>query len=514
MPEIATDIKKDGIKYQGPDQKWYLFKKGTSQEKIEKHFTKQGWVKKQDGWYTQDGQKAKMGVAPSTSVTDTKRVPFGLQPRTLSGLATAGNAALPTAAAGIGEMFGGPIGAGIGGGAGEVVRLLNNRVLYNQEIGNKQIALEAIKEAGLQATLSKAGEVGGKLFFKVLDKIPHAKIIEKIPFLPSEYRQGGKVYKYIEDLFSNLMPSAGEMAKFRAGQETAIDKSLTQLVNGLGHFKGTSADMGEALQAAVRTSEKDAVDSFKKMAAAKGIKSNAELFKTPEYQAYKEMFGNKLMKSIATTESPSLVAGYIRNKTLGSEENVKLLVELLSEKNPKLLGKVRASLMRDTISEALKGSTDPVAKGVFKGGFTGEKFKKVLDNIGEERLKALYGQEGYDNIENFIALTGRIGTSSNGAGRFLNLAFLLPFRNGLSLKAGGKLATTGLVINRMAKVLTSPEGMKLYQKEIEASTKQLPRLANLAREEIKAFNERADKEYELEKEQDEEEYQREKSKQK
>jgi len=527
MPETIEEK----IKTQGPDGKYYSFKKGTSQDRIDKYFTKQGWIKKGDEWYTKSGEKASdlSKVPSSTPGFTAKRPSTGLslagsashigvdlvpkEQRQESDTKTALGSSLGTVGGFVGGIAGGTPGAGLGGATGEAIRqLLVRPTFLEKDASGKKAVYEVMKEAALQAGSEKLGQLTGKVIFKILDKIPHAKMIEKIPFLPSEYKNGGRVYKYVEDLLTNLIPSSKTMEGFKSSQAAALDKSLDTLVKGMGHFKGTSADLGELLQGAVRTADKSAYKAAISDAMKSGIKTEADFYKSAFYQQYKEVFKNTLLNKISKTESPSLIAGYIRNKTVGSEENIRHLVEVLAEQNPKLLDKTRAFLMRDMVSEAIKGSADPVAKQAVKGQFTGQGFKKILDNIGEERLKALYGQDGFDAIENFVSLTSRIGGASNGAGRFLNLAILLPIRNGLNAVGLTHIAQTSLIVNRLAKVITSTEGMKLYQKEIEASAKQLPRLANLAREEIKAFNEKSDREYELEKEQEQQEYLKEKEK--
>lgn len=523
MPTDTAEVQKQ----QGPDGKWYNFPKTWKQDRIDKHFTKQGWIKKDNEWYTQSGEKASTlsKVPSSTPGFTAKRSITGLtgltsgagrfgvglvnkENRSESNLKTGLGSSLGSIGGGIGGMFGGTLGAAGGGGTGEAVRQLLVRPTFMEpNPTTRQVIGDVMKEAILQAGLEKGGQLAGQTVFKVLNKIPHAKIIEKIPFLPHEWKEGGKLSSYVSDLLTNLFTSSKTMEEFRAGQTKAVEAKLGELVNGMSHFKGTSAEIGQLLQNAVKIADKDAQKSLMSMAKAKGFTKIEQLYATPEWKAYEEQFRNTLMKKIASTESPSLIAGYVRNATIGSEENLGHLVETLAEKNPRLLGKARATIMRDFVTETLKGSTDPVAKGAIGNKFSGQKFQQLVSEFGEERLKTFLGEKAYDSVEEFINLTHGIGNNTaSGAGRWMNLALLLPFRNGISLKSGEKLGAMALITNRMAKVLTSTEGMKAYKGMIEATGKQLPRLANLYREEIKAFNEKADKEYELEKEEDDAQY--------
>jgi curved DNA-binding protein CbpA len=136
-----------------------------------------------------------------------------------------------------------------------------------------------------------------------------------------------------------------------------------------------------------------------------------------------------------------------------------------------------------------------------------EHLKDILDGIGEEKLKALYGQKGYNAIENFSKIVAHVDkTQGGGIGKFLNLTFLLPFRSGMTAKGIGKVSGMAFIANRAAKIITSPEGVKIYEDYITATTSQTLRLASAARDEMIAFNEKSDKEFELEQQIADDEY--------
>ena len=95
---------------------------------------------------------------------------------------------------------------------------------------------------------------------------------------------------------------------------------------------------------------------------------------------------------------------------------------MLEGEKPKIMNAVRTRLLQDTLQEALTGQTDPVMKDLQKQGvtFSGSKFKQALDKIGEDKLKAIYGEDRYNNLMEFSKLVQHIGgTSGAGAGKFL-----------------------------------------------------------------------------------------------
>jgi len=105
-------------------------------------------------------------------------------------------------------------------------------------------------------------------------------------------------------------------------------------------------------------------------------------------------------------------------------------------------------------------------------------------------------------LENFVGLTAHLGRGSpgGGVGKFLNLVYVLPLRSGLGIKPLTHMLSGGIITNRAAKIITSEEGMKLYENYIRAVSQQTPRAIKLAVDELSAFNERNDKEWELERE--------------
>lgn len=504
---------------QGPDQKWYKVKK-EDLSKFDDYFKKQGWIKKGDKWYTQSGEEAKMGVPSPSAITDPTKTKSGTEAIRHGKMAGAALDYTSASLAPIGGITGGyltgsPQGAYAGGLLGELGNQLIRRFMLDpleDKKSNtiKQAGKEIIEQSVIQGFLHHAGDKVGDVFFKLLDRIPHAKMIEGIPFLPSEYKENGSIYRYVEAFLSKAIPSTNIMEKFRIGQTSAIETKLGQLAEGMAKFKGTSEDMGNLLQGAIRQIDKDANTAFAKQAVAAGAKTKEQalkiLNKDPAFVAYKKAINMSLLKAISKTESPSLIGGYIRNESTGSVENIKTLVDILNKNERQdILAKAQNRVMRDMISEALKGSKDPVGKGVLKGQYTGVDFEKIFNTLGEERAKAFFGPEIYKNITNFMTLTSKVGTTTSMPG-LVNLAILLPFRNGISLKSGSKLAFTGLFINRMAKAMTSEEGFRLFENEARAVAMGSVKGANAAREAIKKYNERSDMEYQLDQEEAEREY--------
>jgi len=163
------------------------------------------------------------------------------------------------------------------------------------------------------------------------------------------------------------------------------------------------------------------------------------------------------------------------------------------------------------LSETLTKFKDPVAKGTqgMERKFGGDHWTETLSKVGEERLKAIYGETGYKNIEEFTKVVGLVGRNAQGSsiGKFMNLMlFLSPIRSGLSPKTMTHTGMLSYALNRTAKIITSTEGVKLTNNYLRATILNSPRLINLAREELNKFNERSDLEYQKEEQEGEQQY--------
>lgn len=528
MPTETPTIETQTI--QGPDQKWYKVKV-SDMDKFDKKFTKQGWVKSKEGkWLTATGEDAskQKGVPSQQPHTELGGVATGRRSKTTledpsritkEGLLTAYmGQSLPS----IGGMIGGTIaktpGAAAGGAIGEGLKQLYRRQMLNEQMSNTETVKRMLIEGMKQGALQKAGDKIGDLFFGALKKIAFAKVKDGIPFLPSEYKPGGKLYKMVEDLLSNLAPSAKTMEEFKSKQTAAINDKLSTFVDGMSKFKGTSEDMGNLLKGALKSGE----ESFQKQKevlmkgyAKKGF-SNTQaqryLEQTTLYKNYMKEFNNTLAKKIGATNKPELIAGLLRVQGKESLEETRILKATVEELKPGLWGKVQNRVMRDAIQKLYTGVTDPVAQGVTK--YSGDKFKQILNESGEERLKIIYGETGYKNIQEFIKLTEHIGNGGTGMGRMMNIFLLVsPIRSGLTTKTITHTGLFALAINRVAKAMTSTEGIEITNKYVRATIQHSPQLANLALKELEKFNQRTDAEYKADEEQGEREYEQEKGKQ-
>jgi hypothetical protein len=527
MPVDTTTDTGDKQTVVGPDGKDYKFSKKISPDRIDKYFQKQGWVKKDGKWFTQSGELAQKGIASQVpSVTEkgstTGRVGLTDTSKVKSNAARInayGGTAMPSIMGGAGGMLGGPAGAFAGGIVGNMTQDIGNRILYDKEITNKEEVIKSLTEGAKQAGLEYVGGKVGDAFFNLLNKIPHAVVKEGIKLLPSDLNPSGKVMKYVEDLLTNLGPSARTMDEFKAKQSQVIIGKVEKMIQGFSKFNGTSEEMGVLLQNALRSGRDAAEDNIDQLRRSlpKGKQTTANMMKLyPDVMAkFNQEYENELVRQVIKTNKPELIAGLLRSSKASLNET-RILGETLRELDPSMLGKVQNRIMRDVLSETLTGSKDPTVKGVqnLTGRFSGNKFKDALDNITEERLKAIYGETKYEAIEKFVKLTGTVGNTSSGSGvgRFLNLMFLVPFRSGITAKNLSKTAMLGAVFNRAAKVITSPEGVGIYENYIRAISSQSPRLINLAREEMNKFNERSDAEYKQEMKDAEEEYNKDKNK--
>lgn len=517
----------------GPDQKFYKVKKADT-GKFDAHFTKQGWVKKDDGWYAQDGTKAgglkpptitPQGMSGGAATGGRNRVVMTTpeQKKKQSAATDTIGEAFPTVGGFVGSLITTPFGkgaqvagSGIGGMVGEAGREIFRNIMLDENITAKKAVLNTVVEGVKQGGLEKLGQGVGEVFFKMLSKIPHAEIKEGIKFLPSDLQPNGKVMKYVEDLLGNLAPSAKTMEAFKVEQSAAITGKVNTLVDGMSRFKGTSEEMGlvvqKAMQAGNASGEKS-IAALKKGYISKGFtEKQAQQFleKTNVYKEFQRDFRNELARKIIGTNKPELIAGLFRANNTALED-VRVFRSLISELAPDAMGKVQNRIMRDVLSETMTGSKDPLAKGAvsLENKFSGGKFKDILDKVGEEKLKTIYGEEGFKRIQDFVKLTGNLGNSAQGSGvgRFLNLVFILPFRSGVNLASGSKIAMNAMMFNRAAKVITSTEGMRVYENYIRAVGNNAPRAINLAKDELTKMNERSDEEFKQDELEGEYEYQ-------
>lgn len=522
MPTTTDDLQT----VQRPDGKYQQFKKSWSQDRIDKFYIKQGWTKKDGKWLTKSGEDTKdltkTSAPPNVAGDIGKRVGGTIGPA----VADYTTQALPTAGATAGQMvgsrFGMPTtGAAIGGGTGEALKLVLRAGLGDpDQPKNLSGYIKSIgEEAGKQALLEKGGQLVGTAFFKMLSKIPHAAIKDGIPLLPSELKPGGKIMRYIEDLLSNLYHSAGVMENFKVGQSNAVTNKLETLAQGMSKFKGTSEEMGMLLQNVMTVGEKEAqksVDIARKAYIKKGMsaaQADNALSKTNLYKNFIKEFKNSFAKEVINTNKPELIGGWFRASGTSLEE-ARTMASTVKELKPEVWGKVQNRIMRDILSESLTGSKDPVAKGTqaLTKKFQGDTFKHILDNIGEEKLKTIYGDQGYKNIEEFTKLVGMIGSGGkSGAGKWMNLMlFIGPIRSGFTPKTVAKMGNFAFLINRLAKIVTDTNGTKLANNYVRATISNSPRLINLAIDELREYNKRSDEEFTKDEQEGEEQYERDK----
>lgn len=526
---VAPNTNTDKQEVKGPDGKTYRFSKSISQDRIDKYFAKKGITKK-------DTKKGDSG--PTKSQVDLMK---NMEKRALPNPAMPDYSGelLPTAGGIMGGIIGGRVagpngarsgavlGAGIGGAAGEASRELWRRITFNENITAKDAVMKTAGEGVKQAALEYGGQKVGELFFKALSKIPHAEVRDGIPLLPSEAKPGGKVYRFVEDLFSNIFSASKVMDDFRTGQSKAINAKLETFAKGMSNFKGTSEQLGELIQKVLRdgdTAAQKSIKDYKVLQLKKGRTAKQiemDLSKTNLYKNYIQDFKNKLSQEIVKANNPAAIAGLIRTPSESvsgvSHADVRAVKDLVNEHSPELWGKVQNRLMNDIINEALMGAKDPINK-VGGGNISGDKLKSLLNGIGEERLKIIYGDKGYENIEKFSDLIKNVrGEHTSGLGKMANIfLFLSPIRSGLSTKTMMKASGTAYLVNRLAKVMTSTEGVEITNRYVRATIQHSPQLVNAALEEYKKFNERTDKEYDMDEQEGErqyEEYQKSKGKQ-
>jgi len=508
MP-VDTDIEKQSIT--GPDGKIYKFSKGISQARIDKYFAKKGITKSKGDSGPTKGQVGLMNKMQN------KALPNPAMPDYSGEL-------LPTAGGMVGGVIGGRVGSpkggavvgsAIGGMAGEASRELWRHLIFNENITAKDAVVKTAVEGAKQGALEYGGQKVGEIFFKMLSKIPHAELKGGIPFLPSELEGGSKIMSYVEDLLGNLFPSAKVMEDFKAGQSKVVLDKINTFTEGMSRFKGTSEEMGVAVQKALKegkASAEKSVEALRKSYIKKGMSPaqvEANLAKTNVQKNLVREYENQLARSIIATNKPELIAGLLRSSGAADNE-IRILHETLSEMKPETLGKVQNRIMRDIVQETLTGSKDPVAKGTanLAKKFSGDRFKQILDHTGEEKLKAIYGEQGYNNIEEFTKLVGMIkGEHKSGVGKFMNLMlFISPIRSGFTPKTLGKTTGLAFLTNRLAKIITSTEGVQITNNYVRATLQNSPRLINAAIDEFKKYNERSDAEFLKEEQEGERQY--------
>lgn len=413
--------------------------------------------------------------------------------------ADASGAAYPNIGGMAGGVLGKTPGATIGGAVGEGLKQVQQRILFDKEIDNKKALWDITKEAAVQGGMEKGGQFVGTAFFKILSRIPHAEIKGGIRLLASEVN-GGKITRYVEDLLTNLIPSAGIMGEFKAAQHAEIVSSVDTLAKGMSKFKGTTEEMGQLLQDTYRKLESGDRQSLLK--TAKTLTNPKDIEKTPAYKEYVKFFKNELANKIAKTNKPELIGGFLRKA--GSLEETRTMTNMLEERAPRVMNAVRTRLMQDVIQETLTGAIDPVMKDAQKttATYSGKVLKENLDKIGEERLKAIYTPKQYEAIMEFADLTKRVGANGgSGVGKFVNLAFLLaPIRTGIKLTTGVTLTKEAILVNRAARIMTSTEGVRAYENYIRATAMGGVKGTKLALDELKVFAKRADEEYQQEQE--------------
>lgn len=523
-----ADTTTQPVVQQGPDQKWYKVKP-SDQKSFDAHFTKQGWIKKTDGWYTQTGEKAIKSVPSGTPAFNIKRGPSGLgvggpsvgvslqdkrKDLQSSGARDFTGAAMGDVGGAIGGTVGGVPGATMGGAVGQVINNIISRpsFLEADPTFKKQVT-NVILEAGKQAVYEKGGQLAAKPVERfvgyLFNKLPRATMKEGIRFLPSEYKPGGAVYKYVEDLFTNLYSSKGIMDEFKEKQFQEISNKMSDVVNGLTKVNGTSEDMGHILQQTMAAGHKAINKQLDAMYAANIAKGMAKDKAEQAVRASKlgqeatKRFDNELTQKILSTNKPELIAGWLVSGTKFSNAEERLLQDTLKHMESPVYKRVEKQIISDIWWDTIRGATDPTLKQAGGGKYAGNLFISNMDKIGESKLKSVLEPETYKNLEDFAKLTKTIGGTGNasGVGRFLNLALLVPFRAGLKFDAFTKTAGTAFVINRLAKLITSTEGIKLSENYARALAANTPRLIDASVQEIRKFNQRSDEEYDLEQKQ-------------
>jgi len=521
---VSQDVLNKVVKVQkqtvtGPDGKKYKFSKGISQDRINKYFENKG-IKKAQGSDINVGA----GAMPADTILKT----FQSLPLTVTEYSATG---LPSAMGAAGSMIlggKGPqarAGAFLGGFVGEDIRQMIMRPILlgrgRQDMSSQKSLQAMVKEGTKQAVLDYAGEKAGAMFFKTLDKIlPKAMVKGGIPLLPSDVAPNGKVMRYVEDLLTNLVPSAKTMQEFIEKQSAAAEKKALTLANGFSKFSGTNEEVGVLLQNTLRKEEQLAMEQLEKFRKTlpKSQQTMKGMTNSPQgkvlVENYIKTFKNALNKAVVSTENPELIAAdMLGSKTTAGLENTRRMMELLHEKDPALLGKVQNRVLRNIISDTMSGAKDPTIR-VVTDRFSGKSFKASLDSYGEQKLKAIYGEQGYKSIQRFEELVAHVDrTSGGGFGKFYNLIFMLtPLRSGFGANAMSKVMVQAAVINRAAKIITSPEGVRLYEDVIKATVAQAPRATELALKELNKFNERSDAEYEAEQKEANLEFQQEQDK--
>jgi hypothetical protein len=395
-----------------------------------------------------------------------------------------------------GTMVGKNIGAGIGAGIGEGVKELANRMLFNESRPTKKLVRDILVQAVEGAGISKAGEYVGSAFLKLAAKIPHSAVKDGIPLLPSDI-DGGKMKRYMEQLLTNLLPSAGVMKEFTEKQASAITKGGETIANAMSKFKGTPEQFGILLQDSVNAAKKAVINKIapqlSKLAPEKAAALQDKVLK-PFYQG--------LLGQIAKSRNVEQLSGLLVSKGIGNEE-IRNLMKLFSGTDQfATIQAARTRIMHDVLEITMRGTKDPTLKRMasMEERFLGKQFTKALDNIGEERLKTIFTEKQFESISKFQNLISRVaGDQSSFVGRFMNLAFILgPFRGSFSVKGMTKLGMEAGVLNTLARVITSEKGVQAVESYVRATGAALPKSIKIATDGLKTEFENAHREYLLE----------------
>jgi hypothetical protein len=512
--ESTTDDTSKPVIVKGPDNKIYKMPSGTTKEKALLYFKTKGIKAPEKNTTNNKSETKKLGGAGGDYIYDPAeklRNPASHAGGVISDIGHQALNQAPNAGGLVGSLVGGGkgpgaiAGAGLGGGAGEALKQIGTRLLFDEgPTSSKEAAWKIIKESAIQAGLQKGGEVAGEAFFKILNKIPHSseELIKaggknlKIPLLPGDVKGG--VMKYVEQFLSAYLPSASVMKEFTDRQTTSIKNVAETIAGGMSKFKGDPEQFGKLLQDSINVARKTALASLKAKAG-----SMTKIAYDKELDKIESKFLSGFMGKILHSNNVEQLAGTLISKGVGNEEVRGLISELTKIEKFDVFKAARTSIMGQVIKKTLTSKVDPAAarEGV---GFAGKEFSNALNMMERGRFETIFTPKEVENIHKFEKIISGVGGQAGFVGKFANLVFVLG-RGLSSVQSVTKLAGGSLLAKTMAKIITSDTGLEAYSAYARAIGQNLPRATKAAIDVLKTEIKKAKDEYDIEQKQIEEE---------
>lgn len=466
------------------------------------------WIKKYPGdkKFLKETKSQSTPVKKESSSEDSVRA--GTMMDTVRSKADYALAAMPSVLASAGNFTkkAGPAGyiegsalADVGGATGKAIEIMGKKGLYGPNYGPHgfDIIHQSAVEGMHQAAWDVIGRGMGDGLFKLASKIPHVKIQNGIPLLPSQQEGKKGMTKFAEDMLRNVWPSSSMFDKVEAAQGAKIFKAGEDIGDTIGKFKGTRDQLGKLIQEAISGAEKAAKPDVKKFATKEAYEAAVD--------KWKNHFSSGLLGRIQSKGNPATIAAALTSEQF-SHDQVKEVIDYLAEHRSAVLDYTRGQIWSEAINNALRNSKDPTIMGskMVDDKLTGKGLRHELDRITGERLDDIYSPQQLKNITKFEETIGKVGAGGQGwIGRFKNFIYTTALIGGLS----GHLVSGQAAVGQMGlfyvagKIMTNPKGAQAYENLIRVTAANMPRAIAAAKAEYKTYVDHAEQDYERDRKQ-------------